>query len=292
VVRAGSKKIIRDTFPEEAPLPQQLPCRIKRDQLDPLFPEVLARAFEPVDQGDDLGDPRAARAHRAHRLHHRAALGGDVVEQDDGRAGREIAVDLLLGAVVLDLLAHDEAGDGAAVPAARAHGDDDRHRAQLQAADRIDVALVSDEVADELGDEMRPLGVEHRRLHVEVVVAHRAGHELELAEEERFCLDDLEEPRLRLRERGRVFLARCGALIGAARGDHGGSRWHGVRALPLTAVSIAARSLCQPPGRQKAFRSESTGYGQWVVMAGLVPAIHVFCASEKRRRGCPAQGRA
>src|SRR5262249_62375159 len=27
-------------------------------------------------------------------------------------------------------------------------------------------------------------------------------------------------------------------------------------------------------------------------MAGLVPAIHVFIAAQKARRGCPAQGRA
>src|SRR5262245_52585672 len=100
------------------------------------------------------------RAHRGDRLHHRAAFGGDVVEQDDGAAGLEIAVDLSLGAVVLDLLAHHEAGDGAAVPAARAHGGDDRHRAELEAADRIDVALALDEIEDELGDEMRPLRVE------------------------------------------------------------------------------------------------------------------------------------
>jgi hypothetical protein len=28
------------------------------------------------------------------------------------------------------------------------------------------------------------------------------------------------------------------------------------------------------------------------VMAGLVPAIHVFFAARPQRRGCPAQGRA
>src|SRR4051794_16251584 len=100
----------------DASSPQQIARRIKRNQLDPLFAEVLARAFQPVDQGDDLRNPRAARAYRAHRAHHRSALGGDVVEQDDSAVGLEIAVDLLLGAVVLDLLAHDEAVDGAAVP--------------------------------------------------------------------------------------------------------------------------------------------------------------------------------
>jgi len=30
----------------------------------------------------------------------------------------------------------------------------------------------------------------------------------------------------------------------------------------------------------------------FVVMAGLVPAIHVLLAFRKQRRGCPAQGRA
>jgi len=55
---------------------------------------------------------------RAAPQHEVAAFGGDVVEQDDVAARLEIAVDLALGAVVLDLLAHDEAVDGAAVPAA------------------------------------------------------------------------------------------------------------------------------------------------------------------------------
>src|SRR5262245_21694047 len=182
--------------------PQQIARCIKRDEREALLAEIFLGALQPIDESDDTLDARAAPTHRGDRLHHRAALGGDVVEQDDGAAGLEIAVDLALGAVVLDLLAHHEAGDGAAVPAARAHGDDDRHRAELEAADRIDL-LVLDEIEDELGDEMRPLRVEHRRLHVEVVVAHRAGHELEFAEEQRFLLDDLEQARLLLRERGR-----------------------------------------------------------------------------------------
>jgi hypothetical protein len=190
------------------PSSQQLTRRIKRNELNPLFAEVLGRPFQPIDEGDDLLDARAAPSHRAHRLHHRAAFGGDVVEQDDGAVGLEIAVDLSLGAVVLDLLAHHEAVDGAAMPAAGAHGDDDRDGAELQAADRIEVALVLEQVEHELGDEMRPLRVEHRRLHVEVVVAHRPGHELEAAEQQRFRLDDLEQPRLLLRQRGRR--RRCG----------------------------------------------------------------------------------
>jgi hypothetical protein len=60
----------------------------------------------------------ALRARTARtRLHHRSALGVDVIEQNDVAAGLEIAVDLSLGAVVFDLLAHHEAVDEASVPA-------------------------------------------------------------------------------------------------------------------------------------------------------------------------------
>src|SRR5438552_18381186 len=140
--------------------PQQVARRIERDERDAFLREIFLGALQPIDEGDDLRYPRAAIAHRAHGLHHRAALGGDVVEQDDGAVGLEIAVDLSLGAVVFYLLAHHEAVDGAGAPAARAHRGDDWHRTELEAADRIDVALVREQIAHDLGDEMRPLRVE------------------------------------------------------------------------------------------------------------------------------------
>src|SRR6266566_1034881 len=68
--------------------------------------------------------------------------------------------------------------------------------------DEADVALAREQIAHDMGDEMRDLRVEHRRLHVEVVVARRAGHEGEAAFEQRFLLDDLEQPRFLLRGRG------------------------------------------------------------------------------------------
>src|SRR6266508_2021231 len=106
----------------EALSPEQIARRIKRDELYPLFAEVFGGAFQPIDEGDDLLDGRTAGAHRAHRLHHRSAFGRDVVEQNDVGVGLEIAGDLSLGAVVFDLLAHHEAVDGAAMPAADTHG--------------------------------------------------------------------------------------------------------------------------------------------------------------------------
>ena len=38
------------------------------------------------------------------------------------------------------------------------------------------------------------------------------------------------------------------------------------------------------------FAALNPGYACFIVMAGLVPAIHVFAGDQ--RRGCPAQGRA
>ena len=100
------------------PSSQQLTRRIKRNELNPLFAEVLGRPFQPIDEGDDLRNARTALAHRAHHLHHRAAFGGDVVEHDDAAAGLEIAVDLSLGAVVFDLLALPKKPATAGAPAA------------------------------------------------------------------------------------------------------------------------------------------------------------------------------
>ena len=160
--------------------------------------------------------------------------------------------------MVFYLLAHHEAVDGAGAPAARAHGGDDRHRAELEAADRIDVALAREQIAHDFGDEMRPLGVEHRRLHVEVVVAHRAGHELELAEEERFRLDDLEEPRLRLRERGFPLSqhTRCAPLPLVGRGWGWGSFFEATLGLHCTtptppAFAALRRTTLPTRGRVK-----------------------------------------
>ena len=36
------------------PSSQQLTRRIKRNELNPLFAEVLGRPFQPIDEGDDL----------------------------------------------------------------------------------------------------------------------------------------------------------------------------------------------------------------------------------------------
>src|SRR5207249_10740528 len=99
--------------------PQQIARCIECNERDALLAEIFLGALQPIDEGDDLRYPRAAIAHRAHGLHHRAALGGDVVEQDDGAVGLEIAVDLSLGAVVFYLLAHHEAGDGAMAKSCR-----------------------------------------------------------------------------------------------------------------------------------------------------------------------------
>src|SRR5204862_4019467 len=52
--------------------------------------------------------------------------------------------------------------------------------------------------------------------------------------------------------------ARRWALSGAARGGHGGSRWHGSGL--VSRLSIAARSLSQGRRGKKAFRGESTGW--------------------------------
>ena len=50
----------------------------------------------------------------------------------------------------------------------------------------------------ELGQELGALGVEHRRLHVEVVVALLAGGQHHVPAHEGLRLDDLEEPRSRV----------------------------------------------------------------------------------------------
>jgi hypothetical protein len=62
--------------------------------------------------------------------------------------------------------------------------------------------------------------------------------------------------------------------------DH--ARNHGLAALGLLDRSALGGGDAEDAGHDINVR----------VMAGLVPAIHVFKFDEKQRRGCPAQGRA
>src|SRR5262249_44173658 len=104
----------------------------------------------------------------------------------------------LIGAVALLLLAHHEAMDRTRGETARHDRHHDWHRAELEAADGVDVGVGSKQPADDLGDERSAFRIEGRGLEIEVVVAGRARRELEGAAQQRLLFDDREEPRSRI----------------------------------------------------------------------------------------------
>src|SRR5439155_2071886 len=111
--------------------PQQVARRIERNEGDAFLREIFLGALQPIDEGDDLRNARAAIAHRAHRLHHRSAPHSCLTPHASRRRAvarllsmrsplvvawsnrttvprLEVAVGLSLGAVVFYLLAHHE----------------------------------------------------------------------------------------------------------------------------------------------------------------------------------------
>src|SRR6185437_16008218 len=93
----------------------------------------------------------------------------------------------------------------------------DRHRAHLEPADILDT-LVRDRIEGELRQQGRAFGIEHRRLEIEVEVAHAARRELDLAVAERADMDDVAQPRAGGRD-----VTRRGAA-GGQTGCHGHER--------------------------------------------------------------------
>src|ERR671935_528280 len=91
-----------------------------------------------VDDAD--GDPalQALLAQRLDRSHRRASGGDDVLHETGERAGLEGALQALLGAVALGLLAHDDEGEARGE---RRRGDK-RDRAELRAGEERRVRLV------------------------------------------------------------------------------------------------------------------------------------------------------
>src|SRR5262245_9784849 len=106
-------------------LPAKLGNRTERHEFDSLVLEGGGRAFQPVHDGDDLLDRCTVGAHGFHGLHDGAAFGSDVLDEDHIAVGAEVAVDLLLCAVVLGFLAHHEPVDPALLETAHAHGGGD-----------------------------------------------------------------------------------------------------------------------------------------------------------------------
>ena len=97
-----------------------------------------------VEDRDHQRDLRAGLGDRLDRVHGRSARGGHVFENDHGLAGDVVAVDALLGAVILHRLAHEETGQATAEIEAP-HGDrrDQRHRAHLQPANAISLNILN-----------------------------------------------------------------------------------------------------------------------------------------------------
>jgi hypothetical protein len=156
---------------------------------------VLGRAFQPIDQREDQHDARTLRGGGFERGGGGAAGGRHVLDDDDVLALEALgrAFDAPLGAVVLDLGAHEEARDrAAALVAEHGEGADQRHRADRQPAHVVDLEPLH-AIEHQLGDPGGAGRIEHGRLHVEVIIAGAAGGERDGAAAERARLDQREQ---------------------------------------------------------------------------------------------------
>jgi hypothetical protein len=96
-------------------------------------------------------------------------------------------------AVLLWLLAHEEGGDRVALdPGDLSDRARERDRAHFQPADEIE-PVVLQRLIGEFREQRGPLGVEHRRLEIEIKIAFATGGQRDLAAAERALADDLVE---------------------------------------------------------------------------------------------------
>ena len=123
---------------------EKLLCAEQRCERDAGLGIKVGGTLAAIENRDHQRDRRAGLGDRLDRVHGRPARGCHIFENDNGLAGDVVAVDALLGAVILHRLAHEEAGQATAEIEAP-HGDrrDQRHRAHLQPTNAVSLNILN-----------------------------------------------------------------------------------------------------------------------------------------------------
>ena len=158
-----------------------------------LLLEVLAAPFHAVDDRQHQHDIQA-ELFRAVGCKNRAAAGGDdIFDDDDLHAGRDGAFDVLLGAVALGLLPHQEPGQVAVLLGGDGeHPSHDGVGSDRHAADGLGVDPLH-QGQQALTHESQPLRVQCDLLPVEVVRRLLARGQGEVAELEGAFAEECDE---------------------------------------------------------------------------------------------------
>src|SRR6266487_3598915 len=161
-----------------------------------LFCKKLGGAFLAVDDREHQLDFRAGILGGFDRPHGRFPRGRDVFEDGDALALQVVllhAVDQLLVAVILHGLAHEKSRQRPVRRMAQ-HRDlrNQGHGPDRDPADGLHLHIL-ELYEHELGQQARPLGVQHRRLHVQKIIAGAPGREPERSAKERETFDNLKQ---------------------------------------------------------------------------------------------------
>lgn len=173
--------------------PHHVPQLQQGVQPHPGVGQVLPPALLPVEEHHGVADLQPGGAERRGGLQHGGAAGDKVLDEEAGLAGAEGALDGLAGAVLLDLLAAHEHGDG--VGDGDAGGDGERRVGDP--AEEVELGSGGgDGGEEELGDVVEEGRVGDDEAEVNVDGGWDAGLELEVAELDGFDIVELEEERV------------------------------------------------------------------------------------------------
>src|SRR5438105_1348232 len=203
--------------------------------------ERLAAALVAVDDAQRLDHHGAGLDHAIASGQERASGGECVVDEDDARPGLERRpLDGAPGPVRLDLLAHDERGDGMRRGAAE-RGDPrgDGIRAEREAADGGDAEAAAS-LQRETRYQVQPATIQRHLLAVDVVVAVPPAGEHEVAE-----LDGVAgEQRVQLvPQRGEVLAHPAGGCIDVSR-DQRSTGWRAALTSSTRRTGVSCGADC------------------------------------------------
>src|SRR5690606_35062092 len=179
-------------------LQRQIRPRVERLQREAALREDVRRTLAAVDDAEHARHLATRGLHGLERLERRAARGHRVLDERDGLAGAEGALDALAESVLLGLLAHEEAGEvrprGTAARGGREqHRGHHRHGGHDHPADRLHARPRREALEEQAPGQLDAARAHHRGAQVEVEVALLAARQHDAAALEAVAQDQVEQ---------------------------------------------------------------------------------------------------